>query len=70
MQTGYNTSEYSCHSFRRGGASLAFRLGLSRNEIEKRGNWRSQAVDEYILLDDSQDRAIAAILVNGAKPTS
>ena len=68
LQIGYNATEYSCHSFRRGGASLAFRLGLSRNEIKKRGDWRSHAVDEYIILDDSQDRAIAATLVNGARP--
>ena len=65
-RAGHSANLYSCHSFRRGGASLAFRLGLSRTEIKKRGDWRSHAVDEYVILDDSQDKLIAWRLVKGA----
>ena len=65
-RAGYPASLYSCHSFRRGGASLAFKLGLTRTEIKKRGDWRSHAVDEYVILDDSQDKYIAWTLVKGA----
>ena len=62
---GYQSSNFSCHSFRRGGASLAFKLGLSITEVKRRGDWSSEAVNDYIFLDDEQDRAIAARLVNG-----
>ena len=65
-RAGYKADMYSCHSFRRGGASLAFKLGLSRTEIKKRGDWRSHAVDEYVILDDEQDKYIAWKLVTGA----
>ena len=49
-----------------GGASLAFKLGLTITEVKRRGDWSSEAVIDYIFLDDEQDRAIAARLVNGA----
>ena len=64
-KSGFPSNEFSCHSFRRGGASLAFKLGLSRTEIQKRGDWRSHAVDEYVILDDAQDIQIASILATG-----
>ena len=31
-RTGNNASDISCHSFRRGGASLAFQVGLSATD--------------------------------------
>ena len=65
-RAGYKSDLYSCHSFRRGGASLAFKLGLTRTEIKKRGDWRSHAVDEYVILDSAQDEYIAWKLVSGA----
>ena len=64
--SGYEPGVYSCHSFRRGGATLAFKIGMTMDEIKRRGDWRSNAVYEYIKVDKEQDRQIAARLVNGA----
>lgn len=63
---GYPAGEYSCHSFRRGGATLAFRLGMSITQIKKRGDWRSAAVEQYVWVDERQDFDMASKLVKGA----
>ena len=63
--TGYSPKEYSCHSFRRGGASLAFKLGLTLTEVKKRGDWKSHAVENYVMLDADQDKYIAKVLIEG-----
>ena len=61
---GYNATKYSGHSFRRGGATLGFELGMSIPEIKVRGDWRSSAVNEYIVVHDV--RKIADVLISGA----
>ena len=66
-ECGYPPKEYSCHSFRRGGATLAFRLGMTLTEIKRRGDWRSNVVEEYVVLDRQQDIHIASKLVHGAR---
>lgn len=63
---GLDASAYSGHSFRRGGASLGFKLGLSISEIKKRGDWQSDAVESYIVLNEAQELAVAKKLVAGA----
>ena len=40
INTRFNPNELSCHSFRRGGASLAFECGLSPVQIKLRGTGR------------------------------
>ena len=55
---------YSGHSFRRGGATRAFELGLSIPEIKVRGDWKSAAVNEYVVIHDKTH--IADVLINGA----
>ena len=50
--TGYDSENISGHSFRRGGATLAFAVGMSMFEIKKRGDWASDAVKEYIVVSD------------------
>lgn len=66
QRAGCDAGAYSCHSFRRGGATLAFRLGMTITEIKRRGDWRSSAVDEYVFLDSDQDKYIASRLIHGA----
>ena len=62
---GLDPSNYSGHSFRRGGASFAFEIGLTLTEVKERGDWRSNAVHGYIVLSDKQK--IARVLAKGAK---
>jgi len=64
--TGYKAGSYSCHSFRRGGASLAFRLGMSVMEIKKRADWASAAVEQYIYICEEQEKSVARDLSYGA----
>lgn len=65
-QCGYPAQSFSCHSFRRGGATLAFKLGMSMAQIKKRGDWRSSAVEQYVWMDERQDHLMASNLVHGA----
>ena len=41
-------SEYSSHSFRRGGASFAFESGVSADLIQHHGDWKSDAYKRYL----------------------
>ena len=43
-----NTSAYSGHSFRRGGASFAFACGVPTSIIKLQGDWKSSAYEGYI----------------------
>ena len=45
---GFPASEYSGHSFRRGGCTFCFRAGLSLTEIKLRGDWKTQAFERYL----------------------
>jgi integrase len=45
---GYDTTLYSAHSLRRGGASYAFQVGLSHIQIKSRGDWSSNAFERYV----------------------
>ena len=47
---GYDSSRYSGHSFRRGGASWALECGLSSDVIQMLGDWRSCAYQRYLHL--------------------
>jgi hypothetical protein len=44
---GRTPERFSGHSLRRGGATLAFRLGLPMEQVMQHGDWRSLAVLEY-----------------------
>lgn len=63
-RVGYDASRYSGHSFRRGGATLGFELGLSLTEIKHRGDWRSNAVNEYIVVSDVNH--VADVMAKGS----
>ena len=66
QELGIEPRSYSGHSFRRGGASLGFRLGMSIIDIKSRGDWKSAAVERYIFIDDSCYTRVADTLVRGA----
>ena len=45
---GYDSSLYSGHSFRRGGATYAFSLNIPAELIKLHGDWKSNAYLRYI----------------------
>ena len=64
-RAGYQPDKFSGHSFRRGGATLAFQRGLSITEVKQRGDWASSAVENYIFVSTEQIKQVANALVNG-----
>ena len=48
---GLDPSEYSSHSFRRGGASLAFQLNIPSEIIQFTGDWQSDCYMRYLDID-------------------
>ena len=46
---GLNPNLFSSHSFRRGGATLASRAGVSPNSIQLMGDWKSDCYKKYIV---------------------
>ena len=57
-----NPSEYSGHSFRRGGASFALECGLPTEVIQAQGDWTSNAYENYICPSQDMRRQLAATL--------
>ena len=52
LQTaGHNPAAFAGHSLRRGGATMAFRLGVPRHLIKVHGDWLSDVVDHYNEMD-------------------
>jgi len=45
---GLDSRRFSTHSFRRGGASLAFRAGITGDTIKVLGDWQSEAYQVYL----------------------
>jgi hypothetical protein len=64
--TGHPASEISCHSFRRGGASLAYEVGRSATDIKQRGDWGSKAFEHYLCLKPTSTFNSALLLSMGA----
>ena len=64
-RSGLDAKKFSGHSFRRGGATLCFELGLTMTEIKERGDWKSNAVSNYIVIHDPNK--IAKVMVTGAE---
>ena len=48
--SGLNQHEFSSHSLRRGGATYLRMCGASIDEIKERGDWKSNAVYQYLKL--------------------
>jgi hypothetical protein len=62
---GLNSGKYSAHSFRRGGASYAFELGLSPLQIKLRGDWSSDAYEKYVFISTGAVTRVARSLAAG-----
>jgi hypothetical protein len=62
---GVDSQKYSAHSLRRGGASFAFRAGLSPLEIKQRGDWASSAFERYIHMDSKDSMSSSQRLASG-----
>lgn len=45
---GFDSNKFSTHSFRRGGATLAFRANVPADQIQLLGDWRSDAYKRYL----------------------
>ena len=64
---GVDISKYSGHSFRRGGCSYAFALGISPQLIKMRGDWRSNVYERYVSILPAQHVTFAKSLALAAK---
>jgi hypothetical protein len=61
---GLDPTVYSGHSLRRGGATYAFNVGLPAHIIKLRGDWRSNAFEQYISLHDPMNLLASKVLSN------
>jgi hypothetical protein len=64
--TGHPANSISCHSFRRGGASLAYTVGMSAVDIKQRGDWKSNAFERYLTISPATSFNSARLLAAGA----
>jgi hypothetical protein len=64
-KVGVNAADYSAHSFRRGGASYAFSIGMSPLQIKLRGDWGSDAYERYIFISSGATLTVASLLAAG-----
>jgi integrase len=66
LRMGHDASAISCHSFRRGGATLAFSIGMSATDIKLRGDWRSNAYEKYLVVSPEMSVLSVKALTCGA----
>ena len=64
-QAGYKPTLYSGHSFRRGGATLLYKLGATILQIQASGDWASQCFVRYLHVS-AEDRQAVQLLVSDA----
>lgn len=62
-QCGFDGTQYSGHSFRRGGATFALHCGVPGHYIKLQGDWLSNAYERY--LDTSLQYKIMAVNMMG-----
>jgi hypothetical protein len=56
---GFDSSKFSGHSFRRSGATWAFRSGVQSEAIKSHGDWRSLAYLNYIQITTQQKQIVS-----------
>lgn len=61
---GLDPRNYSSHSFRRGGASFAFSVGVPGELIQRHGDWRSDAYKLYLDTTVSQRLLVSRAMAN------
>lgn len=59
---GLDPKAYSSHSFRRGGASWAFKSKVSSNLIQMHGDWQSDAYKLYLEFDIDQKLEVSKLM--------
>ena len=62
---GLHPTDFSPHSFRRGGATFAFQAGVPERLIQRHGDWRSDAYRRYLALPLSQRTMVADLMAAG-----
>ena len=63
-KAGYDPSLYSGHSFRRGGATLLYRLGASILQIQASGDWSSQCFARYLHVSEEERLKVQTLVAN------
>jgi integrase len=66
LRSGNKAADFSCHSFRRGGATLAFSIGMSAIDIKLRGDWASNAYEKYLVVSPEMSLLSVRNLTSGA----
>lgn len=61
-QIGLQPSSFSSHSFRRGGASYAFLIGVRGELIQSQGDWKSDAYKLYLELGYKQRVSVSKLI--------
>jgi hypothetical protein len=65
--TGRNARLYSSHSFRRGGASWAFKCGIRGELIQTHGDWKSLAYLRYLEFATDTRKLVSSKMAKGCK---
>lgn len=65
LKLGLNASSFSSHSFRRGGASWAFRSGVASELIQMHGDWVSDAYKLYVHVPVSHRLMVSRLMAKG-----
>jgi hypothetical protein len=66
LQCGLDATRISCHSLRRGGATLSFSAGVPSEQIKVRGDWVSDAYQKYVVLDAASKVNVSRTLCESA----
>lgn len=62
QMVGEDPTHFGTHSFRRGGATLAFRAGAPTDLIKTQGDWKSEAYQKYIEVSLSDKLRLAKLM--------
>ena len=62
QMVGEDPTQFGTHSFRRGGATLAFRAGAPTDLIKTQGDWKSEAYQKYIEVSLSDKLRLAKLM--------
>lgn len=64
---GYKSENYSGHSFRRGGASAAFKAGVPSELVRLHGDWHSDAYLKYLVMDMQEKLSVSKMMAHFIK---
>ena len=67
---GRRASLFSTHSFHRGGATYAFKVGVPVEVIKLLGDWKSDAFQQYLFIPKQKKREAAWRMASSLKKQS